>query len=137
VISLILRTATRFLMVLMLLFSLFLLLRGHNAPGGGFIGGLVSAAAFVLYAIAHDVAAARRLLRLEPRNFIGAGLFIAAVSGIPALFAGQPFLTGLWGALRPAGAAPVQVGTPLFFDLGVYLTVLGVTLTIVYALLEE
>jgi multisubunit Na+/H+ antiporter MnhB subunit len=121
----------------MLLFSLFLLVRGHNAPGGGFIGGLVSAAAFILYAIAYDVAAARALLRIEPRNFIGAGLFLAALSGAAALFEGQPFLTGLWGALPLSAAAPVQVGTPLFFDLGVYLTVLGVTLTIVYALLEE
>ncbi|HMN02746.1 MAG TPA: MnhB domain-containing protein, partial [Geobacter anodireducens] len=64
--SLFLATAVRLLLPLLLLFSLFLLLRGHNEPGGGFVGGLVAAAAFALHALAHGVAAARRVLRVEP-----------------------------------------------------------------------
>jgi multicomponent Na+:H+ antiporter subunit B len=71
--SLILGTATRFLMPLMLLFSIFLLLRGHNMPGGGFAGGLVAAAAFALYSIAASVGTTRKALRFEPQNFIGVG----------------------------------------------------------------
>ncbi len=63
--SLILSTATRYMLPLLLLFSIFLLLRGHNEPGGGFVGGLVAAAAFALYAIAFDVATARRTLGVE------------------------------------------------------------------------
>ncbi len=136
-ISLILRTATRFLMILMLLFSLFLLMRGHNAPGGGFVGGLVAAAAFALYTIAYDPAATRRALRVDPRAFIGVGLLVAAMSGQFSLPAGQPFMTGLWATMTFSGQGRVDVGTPMLFDVGVYLVVLGVTLTILLAVSEE
>jgi len=133
-ISLILRTATRFLITLLLLFSVFLLLRGHNDPGGGFVGGLVAAAAFALYTIAYDVAAARRALWFEPRTLIATGLLAAAGSGLTAFAAGRPFLTALWGTLQLAD--PVAVGTPLLFDAGVYLVVVGATLTIIFSLAE-
>jgi multicomponent Na+:H+ antiporter subunit B len=134
--SLILRTATRFLVTLLLLFSIFLLLRGHNEPGGGFIGGLVAAGAFVLYGLAYDEAAARRALRVDTRTLLGIGLLIAVASGLAPTFVGQPFLTGLWGYLPLPGGA-IEVGTPVLFDIGVYLAVVGVTLTIVLAMAEE
>ena len=97
------RTAARLLMPLLLLFSVFLLLRGHNEPGGGFVGGLVAAAAFALYAIAFGVQRARQALLVQPLTLLGAGLLIALLSGLPAVLRGEPFLTALW-ALR-AGAA--------------------------------
>jgi multicomponent Na+:H+ antiporter subunit B len=136
VISLILRTATRFLMTLLLLFSLFLLLRGHNEPGGGFVGGLVAGAAYVLYAISYDVASARRLLRLDPHALVGMGLLLAAGSGVAGLATGKAFLTGLWTSLR-VGESTADLSTVLVFDIGVYLTVLGTVLTILFSLLEE
>jgi multicomponent Na+:H+ antiporter subunit B len=136
-ISLILRTTTRFLMILMLLFSVFLLMRGHNAPGGGFVGGLVAAAAFALYTIAYDAAATRRLLRIDPRVFIGIGLLVAAGSGQVSLAAGRPFMTSLWGSLAISARDKLDVGTPVLFDTGVYLVVLGVTLTILLSMAEE
>ena len=135
--SLILRTATRFLITLLLLFSIFLLLRGHNDPGGGFVGGLVAASAFVLYAIAYDADAARRAIWVEPHLLIGIGLLVALISGLLPLVRGQPFLTGQWGYLHLPGAAKLELGTPLVFDIGVYLTVLGVTLMIMLTLAEE
>ena len=64
--SLILRTATRLLMPLLLLFSLFELLRGHNEPGGGFVGGLLAAGSLCLYLLAHGPEATRRVLRIDP-----------------------------------------------------------------------
>ena len=133
--SLILTTATRYLLPLLLLFSFFLLLRGHNEPGGGFVGGLVAAAAFALYAIAEDVQSTRQILKVEPRVLIGAGVLTAAASGALPLFTGKPFLTAL-GFKQPL---PVlgKVGTPLLFDVGVYLLVLGVTLKIIFSLVEE
>ena len=94
--SLILRTATRVLMPLLLLFAVFLLLRGHNAPGGGFVGGLVVAAAFVLYAIAYGVQAGRRALRVDPATLLGAGLLVALGSGNTAVLLGRPFLNAVW-----------------------------------------
>jgi multicomponent Na+:H+ antiporter subunit B len=135
--SLILRTATRFMLPVLLLFSIFLLLRGHNDPGGGFTGGLVAAAAFALYALGTDVASTRRALRAEPHAIIGAGLLLALSSGTYALLLGQPFLTDQWTDLHLPGMPSVEIGTPLFFDAGVYLVVLGVTLLIILSLAEE
>jgi multicomponent Na+:H+ antiporter subunit B len=133
-ISLILSTATRYLLALLLLFSFFLLLRGHNAPGGGFVGGLVASAAFVLYAFAFNVNNARQALRIDPRIFIGVGLLTAVSSAILSLFQNLPFMTGLW--LKNPMPVFGKVGTPVIFDIGVYLLVLGVTLTIIFALAE-
>jgi len=133
--SLILRTASRYLMVLLVLFSVFILLRGHNEPGGGFVGGLLIAGAFALYALAYEAKAARRLLRFDPRTIIGVGLVTAAGSGLAAMWHGQPFLTGLW--LPYPIPFLGKLGTVLFFDLGVYLVVLGTTLLVLFTLEEE
>jgi multicomponent Na+:H+ antiporter subunit A len=135
--SLILQTATRPLLTLLLLFAIFLLLRGHNEPGGGFVGGLVAAAAFALHAIAFGPAAARRMVRVKPRTLIGVGLLTAAGSGLIAMLAGEPFLTGQWGSVQLLGLPAIDLGTPLLFDVGVFLTVLGVTLTVILTLAEE
>lgn len=135
--SFILRAATQFMLPLLLLFSVFLLLRGHNEPGGGFSGGLVAASAFVLHAFAFGVKETRRALPASPRPLIGAGLLTALGSGTLGLFAGKPFLTGLWGKVMLPGFGKVEVGTPLLFDVGVYLVVVGVTLSIILPLAEE
>ena len=129
--SLILRTAARVLMPLLLLYGLFLLLRGHNAPGGGFAGGLVVAAAYSLSAFAFGNAAARRALLVDPSRLIGAGLLLAFGTGFLPVLAGKPFLTALW----PAPA--LGLGTPLIFDVGVFCVVIGVVLTITFMLGEE
>lgn len=133
--SVILSTAIRLLLPLLLLFSVFMLLRGHNEPGGGFVGGLVAAAALALYALAEGAGQARRLLKFDPRSLIVAGLSLALLSGILPLLLGQPLLTGLWfpSPLPVLG----HVGTPLLFDLGVYLLVAGMALLIVLSLMEE
>jgi len=135
--SLILRTATRFLLPLLLLFSLFLLVRGHHEPGGGFSGGLVAAAAFVLYRFAFGAEEAGRALPVGPQALIGAGLLVAVGSGSLPLLAGRPLMTGLWGQVFVLGFGDLDVGTPLLFDAGVYLAVVGVTLTIILPLAEE
>lgn len=136
-ISIILRTATTFLITLLLLFSVFLLLRGHNEPGGGFVGGLVAASAYALHTLAYNVASTRNVLRFEPRSFIGVGLAIVAISGLLPLLFGQPFLTGLWADVELPGGGVLDLGTPLLFDIGVYLAVVGVVLTIILSLAEE
>ena len=132
--SVILRTATRYLLPLLLLFSLFALLRGHNEPGGGFVGGLVASTAFVLYAIGCGVKSARELLMISPRRLIGVGRLVAGISGIIGLLASGVFMTAQWSTRD----FPVvgKLGTPLLFDIGVYLVVVGVTLTIIFALAE-
>lgn len=135
--SLILRTATRYIQPILVLFSVFLLLVGHNEPGGGFAGGLVIAAGYALYAIAYSVEEARRLLRFAPQSVAGVGLLLSAGSGILSMLYGKPFMTGLWSEPVVPGLGRVAIGTPLLFDAGVYLVVLGVTLSIVFNMAEE
>jgi len=133
--SSILQTAVRFLMPLLLLFAVFLLMRGHNQPGGGFVGGLVVAASFILYSIGFGVDASRRALLVRPSTLLGVGPLIALVSGLPAIVAGQPFMTALWTTVTIRSTV-LHVGTPLVFDIGVFLAVIGVVLTIVFTLAE-
>lgn len=135
--SLILRTAARFLLPLMILFSVYLLLRGHDRPGGGFIGGLVAAAAFALNALAKDPDSSRHLLRVDPRTLIGAGLLCALFSGFVSWPAGAPFLTGRWVEVYIAGSDKIALGTPLLFDLGVYLVVAGVVVLSIVTIMQE
>jgi multicomponent Na+:H+ antiporter subunit B len=135
--GLILPTATSYLMPVLVLLSLFLLLRGHNEPGGGFAGGLVAAPPILLQSIASGVRAARFTLRVDPRTLIGLGLVIMLASGfIGPLVYGEPYLTAHWWTI-PIGNDDVSVGTPLLFDVGVYLAVAGTILAITFALEEE
>ena len=120
------------LYLLILVTSFWVLLRGHNEPGGGFIGGLLAAGGLSLYMLAYDAPATLRLLRVDPRVLIGLGLLTAALSGCVALLAGRPFLTGLW-ATRPVPGLG-KVSTVLLFDIGVYLVVIGTTLLIILTL---
>jgi multicomponent Na+:H+ antiporter subunit B len=133
--SLILSAATRVLMPLLLMLSVFLLVRGHNDPGGGFVGGLVASTSFVLYTIAHGVRAAREVMRVNPASIAAVGIAVAALSGLPAVLAGEPFMTGVWLAdpLPLIGKA----GTPLLFDTGVYCVVFGVVTGMVFSLTEH
>jgi multisubunit Na+/H+ antiporter MnhB subunit len=134
--SSILQTAVRVLMPLLLLFAVFLLMRGHNQPGGGFVGGLVVAASVILYSIAFGVDGARRALLVGPSRLLGIGLLVALVSGLPGLAMGQPFMTAVWTTVG-TGSMALYVGTPLVFDVGVFLAVIGVVLTIVFTLTES
>ncbi|HSR88629.1 MAG TPA: Na+/H+ antiporter subunit B [Pontiella sp.] len=135
--SLIFRTATRYMFPPLLVVSIYLLLRGHHYPGGGFVGGLFAGSSFALYALAFEVEAARRLLRFDPRDVTAAGLAIALFSGIPALLKGEAFMSGTWWKLQFLSGEALEIGTPLIFDAGVYLVVLGVLLTLVFSLGEE
>ena len=133
--SLLFRTATRFLFPLMILFSVFVLFRGHHAPGGGFIGGLVAAAAFAIYLIAYGAEQARAAMRMSRRLYMAIGLTLMLGSGLLSMLMGQPFLTTQWYSIE----VPVlgKLGTPGIFDTGVYLAVIGVTLVILISLAES
>ncbi len=134
--TIIFRTIAPYLTALMILFSIFVLLRGHNEPGGGFIGGLIAASALAIYGIAYGVAPVRRALRFYPMSISALGLFLAAASGLPSLFAEVPFLTGLWVYPEVFGVE-LALSTPLLFDIGVYLVVVGSIATAGLTLEEE
>ncbi|MEM0947494.1 MAG: Na+/H+ antiporter subunit B [Pseudomonadota bacterium] len=136
--SVILIAATRLLLALLLVFSIFMLLRGHNTPGGGFIGGLIGATGFVMHAIACGAAEARRALRAPPERVAMAGLGIALFAGVMAVFFGDQFFVGQWLFI---GGTETEKGLPissvLVFDVGVYLVVLGSILSLTFALEES
>ena len=136
--SIILRVATRYLVAVLLVFSVYMLLRGHNEPGGGFIGGLIGATGFVLYALGCGTAEAREALRLQPQTVAMAGLGLALLAGLSAGLLGEAFFTGQWLFLGGGeGEKGLPLSTVLAFDVGVYLVVLGAVLTLVFAMEEE
>ncbi len=131
--SLILTAATRFLTPMILAFSVFILLRGHNEPGGGFIGGLLGAIALCLYAKSEGVDAARRALRAGPVTLAMAGVATALAAGLWGLVAQGSFLSGVW----PLKQQGVAIGSILLFDTGVYLVVVGAVGALFFALEGE
>ena len=134
--SFILKVANRLLVGLILVFSVYLLFRGHNEPGGGFSAALVAGTGFSLFVIAEGPFALRSALYFDPLSIAAVGLILALCSGLIAVVTGYPFLTGMWWVSDAAAGVPVA-GTPLLFDLGVYLVVLGAILTLVLCLEES
>ncbi|MBN2528049.1 MAG: Na+/H+ antiporter subunit B [Deltaproteobacteria bacterium] len=126
--SIILRVMQHWLVPLLVVVSLFLLLRGHDEPGGGFAGGLMAAAAVILVALAETPTEARRLLRLHPTTLIALGLLVALVAGLIGPLTGKAFLTAVW-LKADVGLFYFKAGTPLLFDIGVYLVVVGAVST--------
>lgn len=134
--TLILKTASDYLLPILLLFSIFILLRGHYLPGGGFVGGLMASIAFVLHAFANGLKNTKSLIKFHPGFLMPFGLLIAFLSGLlPVLVQDAPFMTAMWmeNPIPVIGA----IGTPLFFDIGVYIVVQGVTLTIIFTISES
>ncbi|KKC39841.1 monovalent cation/H+ antiporter subunit B [Devosia epidermidihirudinis] len=131
--TLIFRTLAPVIVGIMLVFSVYVCLRGHNEPGGGFIGGLIAASAIAVYAMAVGVPAVREALRFEPTAFAGFGVFIAAGSGLLSLGTGSPFLTSIWLYLN-LGDTVVPLSTPMIFDIGVYFVVFGTISAVALAL---
>lgn len=133
--SILLRSPARGVARLLLLASVFLLLRGHNEPGGGFAGGLLAAGAFALLAAAEGTRSARALQRLTPAALVGIGLLLALGSGLVGPLLGEPFQAGMWLPFAVPGIG--KVGVPLLFDVGVYFTVWGMAVQMLFPLMEH
>ena len=132
--SLILRTSAPLLLWLALAVSIFIVLRGHNAPGGGFLGGLIASAGVLLYAIAHGRDRAMRRMRIAPVGLCGIGLLAALASGLLGFVTPEtPYLTHRWWF--PGGG--LALGTTIVFDLGVYLAVVGTVTAMFLPLLRK
>ena len=133
--TIIFKTASSYLLPILLLFSVFILLRGHYLPGGGFVGGLIASIAYVLHSFANGLEKTREIIKFHPGFLMPIGLSLALLSGFAPLLAELPFMTGLWFE----NPVPVigSVGSALFFDIGVYLVVVGVVLTIIFTISES
>ena len=131
----ILRITSNFLLPVLLLFSIFILLRGHYEPGGGFIGGLVAASAFVLDAFANGFDKTKSMIKFDPRSLLPIGLSSCFLAAVSPFFVGKPLMHALW----MKGHIPVigKLGTPLLFDTGVYIVVIGAALTVIFTIAES
>jgi multicomponent Na+:H+ antiporter subunit B len=127
--STLLAAAARPIYWLLLVAALWILLRGHNAPGGGFIGGLVAVAGSSLLAIVLGPRQARRLQPLASLPLAMLGVALAVASGLPGALLGLPYLTHLWSA--------IGLSTVLLFDVGVFFAVWGALTGYVYAILDS
>lgn len=135
--SVILQIAARHMQPILVVLSVVVLYRGHNEPGGGFIGGLMLGAAFILSAMAFGVNKTQKSIFFSPVNLTAIGLLVALLSGIPALFAGDVFMTGEWVTFFAKSAFEIKLGTPLLFDVGVYFTVAGMLTMVMFSIMEE
>jgi len=118
----------------LLVVSVYLLFAGHNAPGGGFVGGLVAGSACALRMVARGSQELRRSVRLRPLTFLGLGLSCAAITAIAAFWNDGDLLQTRYLKVDVPFIGPVGTSTAFFFDLGVYLVVVGTVLAILEAL---
>lgn len=128
---LLLAILARLMLPLTVLVAAFLLVRGHQLPGGGFIAALVTAVALLLQYVASGVLWTDARLALNHRRLAAAGILIATLTGLGSWLFGYPFLTTAFGHVHLPVIGEVEWATALVFDIGVYLAVLGTVLTIV------
>lgn len=129
--SLIFATTAHIVAALMLVFSLYLLLRGHNEPGGGFIGALIAVIGFALLMFAESPQYVRDRLYYSPFRIALFGVFLSFVAGLISFVFNLPFLTGLWWK------DILPLGTPLIFDVGIYLAIFGGVIGMLLRVNEE
>ncbi|MGP4072156.1 Na(+)/H(+) antiporter subunit B [Piscibacillus sp. B03] len=132
--DLILRTTTQLIAFILLGFSVYLFFAGHNAPGGGFIGGLMTSAAIILMYMTYGFEKIEKILPVNFRTLFVTGLFIATLAGVGSMFFGGSFLSHADGYYQIPLLGEKHLATALIFDLGVYLVVVGITLTIILSI---
>ncbi len=135
-ISLILNRITRVVIHILLVFSIFLLLKGHNEPGGGFIAGLMASVSIVLIYITYDIETVKKFMPISYPAMIALGLFFAAGMGLGGVVLGYPFLTQTFDYFQIPFIGEIELATALIFDIGVFLTVVGATLLIISSIGE-
>jgi multicomponent K+:H+ antiporter subunit A len=120
--------ATRVLFPLAITVAVFIFLRGHNEPGGGFIAGLIVAIALIMQYLASGYAWAAQRVRFDTQSMIGAGVAIAGLAGIASLFFNWPFLTSTYTHIDLPLIGEIELASAVAFDLGVFLAVVGVVI---------
>jgi multicomponent K+:H+ antiporter subunit A len=126
--------ASRVMMPIAVMVGVYIFLRGHNQPGGGFVAGLVISIALLMQYMASGFAWAQSRQRIEYHTMIGWGVIIAGLTGAGAWLAGKPFLTSAFGYVHIPPIEEFELATAMLFDLGVFLTVLGAVMLMLYSL---
>ncbi|MDY0122445.1 MAG: MnhB domain-containing protein, partial [Sulfurimonas sp.] len=127
-------TLTRLLLPLMLLVSVYIFLRGHNLPGGGFIAGLIAAVALIVQYLANGIAWTQKRLSFKKHIFISLGLLVATFTGLVPLFLGHEFLSSAFTHASLPLIGEFELASALVFDIGVFMVVVGFTVLILIQL---
>jgi multicomponent Na+:H+ antiporter subunit B len=135
--NLILETAIKVLLFFIVLYSIYIFTAGHYYPGGGFIGGLMTAGAIVLLLITYDIKTVEELLPVNYRILTAIGLLFAIGTSAGSLLFNVPFLTHAFGDVHLPLLGELSLHTATLFDLGVYFVVVGVTMTIIQTIGED
>ncbi|MCR6096823.1 Na(+)/H(+) antiporter subunit B [Salipaludibacillus agaradhaerens] len=132
-----LHVITRIVAFIILAFSIFLFFAGHNNPGGGFIGGLMTASALVLLFLSFDIKTIKKVLPFNYAKIIASGLLLAVLTGMVGMFLGRPFLEQFFDYYQLPILGKTELTTALPFDLGIYLVVVGFTLLVILTIAED
>lgn len=133
----ILQSITKVVVFIILTLGLYLFFSGHNAPGGGFIGGLVLASAIVLLLLAYDIETIRASIPVDFKLVAAVGVVIVLISGLLPTILGQPFLEQSFTHFVIPFFGEIELSTVTFFESGVALTVVGVVVTIILSISED
>ncbi|MDY6799773.1 MAG: MnhB domain-containing protein [Bacteroidota bacterium] len=134
--NIILENIATLFMKVMVIYSIYLLLRGHNNPGGGFIAGIIASTGFIFHAIIHGTKDLQNIIKFQPQLFIASGLSLVFIAAFLPVISSKEILTGLWIQIKIPVCGELHLGTPLIFDTGIFLVVIGVILTIVISIME-
>jgi multicomponent Na+:H+ antiporter subunit B len=132
--SVIMQIASKYVRALLLLFAVIVLLRGHNFPGGGFIGGLLAGMSIVMKGFVYHIEDVRAGMRIKPDGYIALGLSLILVSVIPGVLQDAEYMKGVWTTISLPFSVEVKMGTPLLFDIGVFFAVIGVSTMFLFSL---
>jgi monovalent cation:proton antiporter len=135
--NVILQSAAKVLVFIIMIYSIYILFAGHNNPGGGFIGGLITASAFTLLYLAFDVETVRDIIPLDFKIVGAIGVMLALLTGLASIFFGDNFLFQYYEYVNLPLLGKTGLGTAFVFDLGVYMAVVGTTMTIIRSISED
>jgi len=134
--DIILQTVTKIVSFIILMFALHIFFAGHNNPGGGFVGGLLTSGAIVLLLLAYDIKTVANSLPIDFKITVAVGLLFAVGTGLGSFLFDVPFLTHAFGELTIPILGELHLNTAVLFDIGVYLAVVGSTMTIIQTIGE-
>ncbi|WP_370453180.1 Na(+)/H(+) antiporter subunit B [Oceanobacillus sp. CFH 90083] len=135
--NMMLQTLARLIILVVLSFSIYLMLAGHNSPGGGFIGGLMTASAILILYLSFGLNPIKKVIRFDFIKIIGIGLLLPGVTGLVSIFLGDSYLKQYFDYFQIPLIGEVELTTALPFDLGVYFVVLASALTIILTIAED
>ncbi|OBR62334.1 cation:proton antiporter [Paenibacillus oryzae] len=135
--NVILQSAAKVLVFIIMIYSIYILFAGHNNPGGGFIGGLITASAFTLLYLAFDVETVRDIIPLDFKIVGAIGVMLALLTGLASVLLGDNFLFQYYEYVNLPLLGKTGLGTAFVFDLGVYMAVVGTTMTIIRSISED